>query len=765
MSCMQTNHIFLIMASDTLFQKLCSTDLLSQAWETVKTKRSHGGVDGQSIDDFEKDYVRQIEELVRELSAGNWTPQPYLGISIPKNKTEKRRLGLLCIRDKIVQQGIKELIEPAFEEVFLSCSYGYRPGKGAVKAIRKALHECRQKNNALALKLDINDYFDNIDHNLLECEIDNIVHDDEILRLIMLCVKMGSIENRKWKDNDKGIPQGAVLSPLLANLYLHKFDEFILSKSLSYVRYADDFVIFIPNGTDERSILNEAQEFLSKDRKLTLNTPISNTLEAGIDFLKIHISRSGCTISERKATQLQEQISEFKLDENGLCESSASAWEGITRYYGKVCQQDELERIDSWLANSIEKKIRHNWRIFQSAKALTQSLQEIRFTSKVYQTKAPGIIESLKAIWSEARRASKELRSEENAKSIKARKREFLKKESENSEIIIRQPGAYLGMSKGRMTVKLKGKVIKQISIINLKHLIIMSEGVSLSSSFLNHLFKNKIPLNFFTKQGKHLGTFVHASLTQANLWGMQTSASPERNNHLAVEMISGKTTNQMNLVKYFHKYHKNKEDGDTESFNALCDAIKAFKEFTKNCNYSDPELTKVLVSHEATVALRYWAYVEHMLSDENIGFEGRIKQGAADTVNCMLNYGYSLLYSRIWNALLKYGLNPYCSIIHTRQPGKPTFVYDIIEIFRAQAVDRVVIAMIQKKAQINIVNGQIDDPSKSLLLKHLSERLTKRENFRGEEIMLSEIIDRQVRDIALYYLEGKTFKAYKAKW
>lgn len=125
MSCMQTNHIFLIMASDTLFQKLCSTDLLSQAWETVKTKRSHGGVDGQSIDDFEKDYVSQIEELVRELSAGNWTPQPYLGISIPKNKTEKRRLGLLCIRDKIVQQGIKELIEPAFEEVFLSCSYGY----------------------------------------------------------------------------------------------------------------------------------------------------------------------------------------------------------------------------------------------------------------------------------------------------------------------------------------------------------------------------------------------------------------------------------------------------------------------------------------------------------------------------------------------------------------------------------------------------------------------------------------------------------------
>ena len=753
------------MASDTLFKRLCSTDLLGQAWETVKAKGSHGGVDGQSIDDFEKDYVSQIEELVRELSAGNWTPQPYLGISIPKNKTEKRRLGLLCIRDKIVQLGIKELIEPAFEEVFLSCSYGYRPGKGAVKAIKKALHECRQKNNALALKLDINDYFDNIDHNLLECEIDNIVHDDEILRLIMLCVKMGSIENRKWKDNDKGIPQGAVLSPLLANLYLHKFDEFILSKSLPYVRYADDFVIFIPTGTDEHSILNEAQEFLGKDRKLSLNTPISSTLEAGFDFLKIHISRNGCTISERKATQLHEQISEFQLDEKGLCESSASAWEGITRYYGKVCQLDELERIDSWLVNSIEKKIRQGWRIFQSSKALTQSLQGIRFTSKAFQTKAPGIIESLKAIWSEARRASKELRSEENAKSIKARKREFLKKESENSEIIIRQPGAYLGMSKGRMTVKLKGKVIKQISLINLKHLIIMSEGVSLSSSFLNHLFKHKIPLNFFTKQGRHLGTFVHASLTQANLWDTQTSASTERQNHLAAEIISGKTTNQMNLVKYFHKYHKKHQDGNTEGFNALCNAVKTYKDSMKTYDYNNPELNKTIVAYEAQIALKYWAYVAHMLSDENIGFEGRVKQGATDTVNSMLNYGYSLLYSRIWNALLKYGLNPHCSIIHTRQPGKPTFVYDIIEIFRAQAVDRVVFAMIQKKEQVNSVNGLLDKQSKSLLLKNLSERLSKRENFRGEEINLSEIIDRQVRDIALYYSEGKTFKAYKAKW
>lgn len=315
------------------------------------------------------------------------------------------------------------------------------------------------------------------------------------------------------------------------------------------------------------------------------------------------------------------------------------------------------------------------------------------------------------------------------------------------------------------MTVKLQGKVIKQIGLINLKNLTIMSEGVSLSCSLLNHLFKHKIPLNFFTKQGRHLGTFVHASLTQANLWDTQTSASTERQNHLAAEIISGKTTNQMNLVKYFHKYHKKHQDGNTEGFNALCNAVKTYKDSMKTYDYNDPELNKTIVAYEAQIALKYWAYVAHMLSDENIGFEGRVKQGVTDTVNSMLNYGYSLLYPRIWNALLKYGLNPHCSIIHTRQPGKPTFVYDIIEIFRAQAVDRVVFAMIQKKEQVNSVNGLLDKQSKSLLLKNLSERLSKRENFRGEEINLSEIIDRQVRDIALYYSEGKTFKAYKAKW
>lgn len=130
-----------------------------------------------------------------------------------------------------------------------------------------------------------------------------------------------------------------------------------------------------------------------------------------------------------------------------------------------------------------------------------------------------------------------------------------------------------------------------------------------------------------------------------------------------------------------------------------------------------------------------------------------------------MLNYGYAILYSRVWQALLWAQLNPYDSIIHVRQPGKPTFSFDVIELFRAQAVDRVVISLIQKKEPIDIKDGLLTDNSRKLLAKNITERLQKREKYRGEELSLESIIRKQIQDIAEYFVEGKRYLPYKAKW
>lgn len=214
----------------TLFSRLCSPDHLFRAWEHVKSKKSSGGIDRETVRGFEESLRDNLDDLSEELSAGKWTPQPYLRMEIPKKTNERRKLGLLTVRDKIVQQGIRMLIEPKCEKLFLGNSYGYRPGKGAVKAIRRALSERQRKGLEWGLKLDIDNFFDNVNHQILESRLEALISDAEIKRLVMLSMKMGVVsKSMKWQDVTKGLPQGAVLSPLLANLYLHSFDQYVLS--------------------------------------------------------------------------------------------------------------------------------------------------------------------------------------------------------------------------------------------------------------------------------------------------------------------------------------------------------------------------------------------------------------------------------------------------------------------------------------------------------------------------------------------------------
>ena len=134
--------------------------------------------------------------------------------------------------------------------------------------------------------------------------------------------------------------------------------------------------------------------------------------------------------------------------------------------------------------------------------------------------------------------------------------------------------------------------------------------------------------------------------------------------------------------------------------------------------------------------------------------------------MNSMLNYGYAILYARVWKTVLAQKLNPSLSVLHASQPGKPTFVYDIVELFRAQAVDRVVIALIQKGEPLKMTKNMLSEPTKKILVQNLLERLNRYEKYRGEEIQFVEIIRRQVREIADFISgESKNYKPYIAKW
>ena len=219
----------LIIIMPIQFQTLCLESTLNAAWNTVKSKGSAGGIDGVTIEEFTKDKVNQLTELREQLLTQTWKPQPYLQFAVPKRKdpNEKRTLGMAVVRDKIVQQAIRKIIEPRFERLFLPNSYAYRPGKGALKTIKFLVKQCGNKDLKYALRLDVDNFFDEIDHSILQQRLTAIGVEAELIRLIMLSIKIGRVQKDSgiWTEPTKGVPQGAVLSPLLANLYLHSFDQ------------------------------------------------------------------------------------------------------------------------------------------------------------------------------------------------------------------------------------------------------------------------------------------------------------------------------------------------------------------------------------------------------------------------------------------------------------------------------------------------------------------------------------------------------------
>ncbi len=752
-------------------KKLYSESSLYNAWSIVKAKGSAGGIDGVTIQEFDTVKRKQIPLLAEELKNGTWKPYPYLEIEIPKSKnpSEKRRLGMIAIRDKIVQQAIRTIIEPRYDRIFVSNSYGYRPGKGAAKAIRKVLFECKNKRYKYVLRLDIDNFFDTIDHFLLRRKLLGTGTDEELVRLIMLCMQMGKVKqkSREWMDTELGTPQGAILSPLLSNLYLHSFDKFAVSQHVPYIRYADDFIFLSETKEQAQNLAENTELYLSEKLKLSLNKPISIiSLSDKFDFLGITIKQAQACITEKKREDLNQRILSLELGTDGLSSKSQKVWEGISNYYAMLLPENDLESFDAYLILRLQAIVNENPSCFKTKTNLHAALDNINFLSKHYQTKKKLYIGELVADFA-AKKKEYQLTacSLKNKKLIQERKKEFRRIEAETSGLLVNKPGTFIGMTNRGITITERGKVIARHHAENLSQIVITGQGVSLSSNLVSFCMSQKIPIDFFDYQGKHLGSIITAKYLQNTLWSKQGRATQTLKNEIALGIISGKIRNQFALIKYFNKYHKRIYPNLQAKFLMIRQEAETFNSWRKTVSTTSDDFMHKLIGHESQMAIRYWDYIRELISDDNVDFTQREHHGAKDLVNSMLNYGYAILYVRVWQALLAAKLNPFDSIIHVRQEGKPTLAYDMVEIFRSQVVDRMVISLIQKGQDIEVRNGLLTDTSRQLLAKSVMERLARYERYHGEEMKMETIIQRQATLLAKVFEGTAKFKPYVAKW
>ncbi|CAA7603411.1 Reverse transcriptase (RT) catalytic domain protein [Acididesulfobacillus acetoxydans] len=229
-----------------LYGRLLSYQRLYEAWLKVKANQGAGGVDGISLSAFESKLEGNLQELLSDLKAKTYKPVPVLRRYIPKRNGKKRPLGLPSIRDKVVQQAVAGILQPLYETEFHAASVGFRPGKGAFNAFGRIIHLMEQ-GYVWVYDADIKGYFDCIDHRILLGIMKRRIADRSILDLIWQWLKAGVMEDGVRSFSKAGSPQGGVISPLLANIYLNELDWELNKAGVQFVRYADDFLVFAKN--------------------------------------------------------------------------------------------------------------------------------------------------------------------------------------------------------------------------------------------------------------------------------------------------------------------------------------------------------------------------------------------------------------------------------------------------------------------------------------------------------------------------------------
>ncbi|CAG0955371.1 partial Group II intron-encoded protein LtrA, partial [Methanosarcinales archaeon] len=293
-----------------LIHKVWDQKNLEQAWKSVKANKGSAGIDNITIEQFEQNLSQNLAEIQRLLKEKRYEPSPVLRVLIPKDNWKMRKLGIPTVRDRVVQQALKNVFEPIFEEIFLPQSHGYRPNTDAHAAVKKS-EAYLEKGYHWVVDADVEGFFDHVDHQIMMDLVCEKIADGRVLSLVESFLKSGIMNEGIFEESLEGTPQGGNLSPLLSNIYLNHFDRRMGDYGYLLLRYADDIVIFCKFESDAKDALKRAKEILEGELKLKPSpekTKIIHARKKGVEFLGFHFNGRWRRPRDKTRKRFKEEI-------------------------------------------------------------------------------------------------------------------------------------------------------------------------------------------------------------------------------------------------------------------------------------------------------------------------------------------------------------------------------------------------------------------------------------------------------------------------
>jgi CRISPR-associated protein Cas1 len=639
----QTGEIYkgtLQSQESTPFDQLTALPNLIRAFDRVEENQGAPGVDGETIEEFGANLEYNLLTLRQELLSGQYSPRPLLRVYIDKEDGSQRPLSIPTVRDRVAQTAAALVLTPVLEPEFEDVSYAYRPGRSVEQAVQRIL-ALRDRGYHWVLDADIRRYFDEIPHDrLVEC-LRQHVQDERVLTLVYQWLVVEVQDQGKRFRLDKGVPQGSPLSPLLANLYLDRFDEAHLDRGHKLVRFADDFVILCKSRPQAEAAL-ELSTAVLHELQLSLHphkTRITN-FDQGFRYLWTQFLRSMAFRPKYPEAALEPlppaQTAPPTLPPETVVETSQPRLEPFT---GTASETAVASALREALGALSPEEARQQW-------------------------------EDLCDVVEEAELPPPTVGNDPYLRSL-----------------YLMEQGTVLAKEDERFVVYKSGAILRKIPALKVDQILVFG-NIQITTPAMQFCLREDIPIFLLSSRGRYYGVIESLATDKVLLHRDQFMrlTEPDFVLHVSREIVRGKVANTRTLL--LRAARKGASGAVRVSAMTLQNLLNSIDSVSS---------VETLRGLEGAAAAQYFAVWPELVGQE-WRFPGRKRRPPPDPVNSLLSFGYTLLFYNTYALVRAQGLHPHVGFYHELRPGHAALISDLMEEFRAPVVDATVLAMLHRK-------------------------------------------------------------------
>ncbi len=615
---------------------LLTYEKFTTAFEKVKENNGSPGIDGVTVTQFNQGLKGKLQQLIYDISTGVYGAKPCKNIDIPKKSGAFRTLSIPTVRDRIVHTVLSQALVPFFEPHFEKGSYGYRPKRSYLQAI-KQIEKYRERGYRLVLDADIKSYFEHIPHTKLMTQLADYLVDKPLLNLVetsLLAMQYHKNKRLFGADAGLGLPQGSPLSPVLANLYLDPLDEALQQEGFIMVRYADDFVVLCKSNS-------------AAAKAMALTKQLLETLHLAFNYDKT-------------------RIVDFE-----------SGFVFLGHYF--------VDNLVQPLHQETGKALRSEW-VWDTPSLTNNEPFNLKRTTELRTTDSaePSQFDFAQQFEREIVDCS----TSEHINQLNENNRSDIRLVSKLRTLYLITQGSVVHKLGGRFEVKHAGEVLTSIPINQVDNMMIFG-AIHHTRAVLIECIENHIPILLMTKSGHFIGMAGPNTLVTPKTAEAQLNQHESKKLNLAATLVNAKIINSYVFIKRKMRYLA------TNQQLTLSKLLVQLKQLAKQA--SNTKTIPKLRGVEGIAAKTYF-YGLQQLIDKKWQFNNRNRRPPEDPVNALLSFGYHILFGNVQALIHGRGLLNNIGYLHNAQ-YQPSLALDLMEPFRAPVVDSTVVQFLASSA------------------------------------------------------------------